>query len=113
MKYVDEYRNPEAARRLADAIQQGNLTSRQPARGALGPLLDWLILTGQQRGALLPAVQLAAEEYGRRAMTQAELARTFLPMTLTIAVGGTATLLFALLMCGPWFSLLHRLANPW
>jgi general secretion pathway protein F len=101
-----------AARALADAIERGDLTHQPPASGELAPLLDWLILTGQERGALLPAVRLAAEQYQRRAMGEAQLACTFLPVVLTALLGGTVALVFALAMWGPWFSLMYTMAKP-
>ena len=47
-------------------------------------------------GALLPALRHAAAAYHRRARHQSDLLRLFLPIFLTIAVGGTVTALYAL-----------------
>ena len=44
-----------------------------------------------------------------RALRQAEYARVFLPILLTVAIGGSVTLLYALLLFVPWVSLLYSL----
>ena len=61
--------------------------------------------------ALLAAAH-AAETYRRRAEHRAKLARTFLPMVLTITIGGTAVLLYALLLFVPYVGMLRALGLP-
>ena len=100
------------AREMAAALRRGEIPSRQKMGKDFPPLMDWLLLTGQQRGALLPALRLAADSYRQRAVQQGNLARVLVPVGLTIAVGGTVTLAFALALFAPWISLLKTLALP-
>ena len=49
--------------------------------------------------------------YRRRAIARADWLRWRLPLMLTIAIGGTATLVYALLLFVPWISLLKELTH--
>jgi general secretion pathway protein F len=75
------------------------------------PLLRWLMAAGQRQGALLPALKHAAETYRRRAEQQADLVRVLLPVVLTVAIGGSATALYALSLFVPYTSMLRALAG--
>lgn len=122
----------EAARQMAEAVRRGEpLVAFRSAKGAalpgedrpsaerkatlgpaaLPPLLAWLMGAGQARGELAPALRHAAETYRVRAMVRAELVRVALPVLVTLVVGGTATAAFALLVFGPWISMIHALAG--
>jgi general secretion pathway protein F len=74
------------------------------------PLLCWIVAAGQERGALVPALRHAAQSYRRRALYQADLIRVFLPTTLVLLVGASATLLSALTLFVPIADLLSRLS---
>jgi len=114
--------NPQAlvtARRMAMAIRRGETLPKAvgPGRRRLRengflPLLIWLMGGGKRRDALLPALRHAAETYRRRANQQAELARVFLPVALTVAIGGTATMLYVLALFVPYASMLKALGGP-
>ncbi len=110
-----------AAIRLAETLRQGTPpgdqssgdTIRQSLRQAeFPPLLCWLMAAGQRKGALLPALRSAARTYRRRALRQAEFARIFLPVALTVLVGGSVVLVYALIMFAPYASILEGLALP-
>ena len=101
-----------AAREMADAIQRGQWPSGRPMGKGFPPLLGWLFLAGRERPALLSALRVAADTYRRRAAQQAELARVLLPVAMTVAIGGTVTLLYGLAMFAPWILTLRRLALP-
>lgn len=73
------------------------------------PMVRWLLVAGHERGALLESLRLAAYSYRRRALRQAELARLYAPVALTLVVGGSVTLFHGLAVFGPWVSLLHAL----
>jgi len=104
----------EASRQVAEAIRRGEpLDARTPgAAAALPPLLVWLLSRGQTQDALPAALGRAAEMYHQRACYLAEAARVFTPVILTLVVGGTVTLLYALLVLGSWFTILKALAYP-
>ena len=69
------------------------------------------MLTGQSHGALEPALRHAAEIYQRRARTQADAARIFVPIFLTVVIGGSVTLAYALLLFGPWTMVLRTMSG--
>lgn len=98
-----------AARQLAAALQNG--LTRCNGTPTFPPLVTWLLLAAGRDGALLPALRHAAASYHRRARHQADLLRVFLPVFLTIAVGGTVTALYALTLFGPYTAMLHSLAG--
>ena len=100
-----------AAARMASAIARGEPNGGNAKHAGFPPLLTWLMVSGQAHGALLPALKHAAETYRRRAVRQADLARVFLPVLLTLAIGGTATLCYALMLFIPYTSMLKAIAE--
>ena len=98
------------ARQVAAALQTGRT---QPAKGAAAfpPLIRWLLLAAGRDGALLPALRHAAAAYHRRARQQSDLLRLFLPIFMTIAVGGSVTALYALGLFLPYSVMLRALAK--
>lgn len=100
-----------AARQTADAIQRGQPLSRETMGETFPPLVEWLLLAGREREALLSALRVTADTYRRRAAQQAELARVLLPAVLMMAIGGTVTLVYGITMFMPWILLLNRLAG--
>ena len=53
------------------------------------------------------ALRQAAEMYHQRAVYQGEAARIFVPLFLTLVIGGGVTLVFALLVLGNWFTIVR------
>lgn len=101
-----------AARQLAAALSQGEtLDPSTFGRRTFPPLLLWLMSTAGRHTALLPGLKHAAETYHRRAQHQSELARVFLPVVLTIVLGGTVALLYVLTLFVPYSSLLRTLGG--
>jgi general secretion pathway protein F len=110
---VGDRRTTRMAERLIAALRRGEPPAgRDAAAASLFPLLDWMITAGYRQGTLPVALRRAATMYHRRAQSQAETARLFFPVLLTIAIGGTTTLAYALLTFGPWVSLMKTLATP-
>jgi type II secretory pathway component PulF len=102
-------RTLRSARQMAVAIQSGQT---QPAAGAaLPPLVNWLLLAAGRDGALLPALKHAATAYHRRARYQSDLLRLFLPVVLTVALGGTVTALYALMLFAPYVAMLRSMSG--
>jgi len=97
-----------AAAGLRRRLERGELAG---AGDELPPLLRWLLTAGR-RETLLSALRHAAESYHRRARRHAELVRTFVPVLMTLVVGGTAVLVCALLVFWPYAATLHRIASP-
>jgi type II secretory pathway component PulF len=106
-------RMSRAAAKLAEAVGRGEVPNRRGLdSAAFPPLLSWLMAAGHRQGAMLRALKHAAETYHRRARHQAELARVFLPVVLTVAIGGSVTLLYALTLFVPYTSMLRALGGP-
>ncbi len=111
---IGDPRLSAAAAELAAAIQRGE--GVMPAGGAasrdvLPPLLRWLMTAGGRHGALLPALRHAAQTYHQRAQQQANMASVFLPILLTVAIGGSATLLYALTLFLPYTFMLKAMGH--
>lgn len=102
-----------SASRLAEATRRGEPLNGAVADrdGGLPPLLRWLMVAGQQQGALVPALKHAAETYRRRATHRAETLRTVLPRTLILVVGAGSALAYGLALYVPWTSLMTSLAG--
>jgi len=103
-------RTLELARRMAATLQTGQ-TQPAPGGPAFPPLVNWLLLSADREGALLSALRHAAAVYHRRARHQSDLLRLFLPVFLTIAVGGSVTALYALMLFVPYTGMLRALAR--
>jgi type II secretory pathway component PulF len=76
------------------------------------PLVVWFLSTGQDGRLLASALRHAAASYHERARQRAEVVQTFLPMLLTLLVGGTTVLTYALLVFAPWVNLLKTISAP-
>lgn len=74
------------------------------------PLVGWLLTSGCPAPALADSLRRTAETYRRRATQLDDWLRLYLPLGLTIAIGGTAVVIYALSMLGPWFELLKNIA---
>ncbi|HEV3020840.1 MAG TPA: type II secretion system F family protein [Pirellulales bacterium] len=101
------------AEALAQAIQRGarpaeylGHTERFP------PLVAWFLSAGQDAGLLVSALRHAAGSYHERARQRAEVVQTFVPVLLTLLVGGTSVLVYALLVFAPWANLLKTISLP-
>ncbi len=100
-----------SARAAAAALERGETLDRaETVRYGFPPLLRWVMGAGHRSGALLTALRHAAEIYRGRAARQADAARLLLPLLLTVTIGGGVTLVYALLLFGPWVVLLRSLA---
>ncbi|MGO9465360.1 MAG: type II secretion system F family protein [Isosphaeraceae bacterium] len=102
------------ARQLSEAITRG-----EPVKAALAsadrrsilPMLRWVLASGQEQGSLVTALHNLTELYRKRARYQAEKLYVLLPVLLLIAVGASATLLYALALFLPVINMLYQLAS--
>ncbi len=76
------------------------------------PMLSWLLMTSSRQPDLGEALSRSAKIYRQRAARIAARAAVFLPIWLTVFVGGTATLLCALTAFVPIARLFYHLASP-
>jgi len=100
-----------ASRQLAEQIQRGQTGSAAFAVPAgFPPLLAWLIVGDRRQTNINAALRQTADSYRGRALRLADWLTFYLPILLTVIIGGTATLALAIAVFGPWFNLLYRLA---
>ncbi|MBN2295456.1 MAG: type II secretion system F family protein [Pirellulales bacterium] len=102
---------------LAEAITRGEYSpeiifATREQIIPLPPLLAWIMSAGGPRGTLLSALDHAAKVYHRRARRHAESARLMVPIVLGMFVGGSVTLLWALVVFVPYISILKSIALP-
>ena len=96
---------------IAEALRRGDaLGDGLRGAGTFPPLLRWLMVAGERQGRLADALRHAAETYRRRALARADAIRTVLPTALMLAIGATATLIYALTLFVPLSTLLNDLA---
>lgn len=107
-----------AAQTLAADVERGGSISGAPStpvrtvthtknrREGFPPLVAWLLTSGCPAPALATSLRGTAEAYRRRATQLDDWLRLYLPLFLTIAIGGGAVVVYALSMLGPWFKLL-------
>jgi general secretion pathway protein F len=96
---------------FAEQHRQGAILPQAPNETfGLPPLVGWL-LTSTNHAALPGALRTAAEGYRRRAQQLDDRLRLYLPLALTIGIGGTAVLLYAVSMLGPWYQMLVHISG--
>jgi general secretion pathway protein F len=102
----------QGARDLADRLRSGGSGAEGQAMPPhFPPLVGWLILSGAQADVLGDTLGQMAETYRQRAARTTTWAGVYLPMLLTAVIGGTATLLQALLVFGPIWKMLYDLGQ--
>jgi type II secretory pathway component PulF len=101
------------ADQLATAIERGAGPHEYVARaGRFPPLISWFLSAGQEARSLVSALRHAAGSYHERARQRAETVQSFLPVILTLLIGGTTVLAYALLVFVPWINLLKTVGAP-
>jgi len=102
----------DSARTAAASLLRGdNLSLGAHHMPGFPPLLRWLIATGHNQRMLVGLLKHSAEIYRGRALRRSQWLRIYLPVVLTVAIGGTATLLYALTVFVPITNLLQKLAG--
>ena len=100
-----------SARQLAAEIGRG-ADRRKRAPAGFPPLVGWLLAGGRPQAALASSLRHTAEAYRRRALRLDDWLRLYLPIALTLTIGGTIVVLYALSVFVPWYGLLDRFAQP-
>ena len=102
-----------AARQIADALRRGEVFQKyEDLPPELPPLFGWLLSSGGRPDDLTDALSRTAAVYRTRASRAARAAAVYLPVSLTLFAGGTATLLCALVTFLPIVRLYDHLALP-
>ena len=102
-----------ASRQIAERLQRGEvLKRRDDLPPGFPPMLGWLLMTSGRQPELSEALSRGAAVYRRRAARAAAWTAVYLPISLTLLVGGTATLLCGLATFVPIARLLCHIAWP-
>jgi type II secretory pathway component PulF len=113
----DDARLREAASRIALRAIHGGPPADIGERGILPesselpPLIRVALRHSNDRDLLTSSLRQAATIYRERAIRAADWYAEYLPILLTVGVGGTLTIGFTLLVLWPYASMLHELAN--
>ena len=102
---------------VATAISRGEYSGpvgsgTESGSAGLPPLLNWIMSSGGPRGTLLSGLEHVAEIYHRRARYYAETVRILVPVVLSVVIGGSVTLAYALVTFVPYVSILKSIALP-
>ncbi len=102
-----------ASRETAERLQRGeSLAHRDDLPAAFPPLLGWLLMTAAHQRDLSGALMRTAAVYRQRAARSAAWTAIYLPISVTLAVGGTATLACGLVAFLPFARMLYHLTWP-
>ncbi|MFQ5731919.1 MAG: type II secretion system F family protein [Planctomycetaceae bacterium] len=98
---------------LAAVARRGEPLSEAAMSGtSLPPFLCWMLRSGERQGALAPALRQVSAVYRRRALHQVEWLKMLLPTTLTLVVGGSVVLLYALALWLPLTESIQKMSTP-
>jgi general secretion pathway protein F len=102
-----------AAGEIVQRLRQGEqFEKREDLPAGLPPLLGWLLMSGNRQPDLGGALLRSAAVYRSRAARVAMWTAIYLPIWLTILIGGTATLVCGLVTFVPLLRLFYQLALP-
>jgi general secretion pathway protein F len=114
---VDDVNLRTASYELAEHIQRGGTTARTAPddagrlRSAFPLMIRLALFHSGNRELLVSSLRQAAAMYRERAIRAAEWYSEYVPVLLTIGVGGTLTICFTLLVLWPYTSLLRELSG--
>ncbi len=101
----------KASRDIADRLRRGEVfRRREDLPPGFSPLLGWLLITSDRQPELSRALSRSAAVYRHRAARAAAWTSVYVPMALTLLVGGTATLICGLATVLPVTELLYNLS---
>jgi type II secretory pathway component PulF len=101
------------AQAVAERVERGEVfIRREDLPAEFPPLLGWLLVTGVHQPGLSDALTRTAMVYRERAARAATWTAVYLPIVLTVLIGGSVTLLQALATFGPIWKLWYALGQP-
>lgn len=103
----------QVSQNVADRLESGEtLTGREAMPIGFPPVLGWLIASGAQSSELSEALSHTAATYRERAMRTGLWTAIYLPIAMTVLVGGMAVLFQGLVTFIPVVKLWYALALP-
>lgn len=103
----------QAVGEVAERLRRGErFQKREDLPRGLPPLLGWLLMSADRQQDLSAALLRSAAVYRSRAARKAAWTAIYLPLWLTILLGGTATLVCGIVTFGPLLRLFYQLSAP-
>ncbi len=101
-----------AARSLAQQIDRGE-TADVPSAAAAGcpAMLAWVVSRGGHQPFMVETLRRIAESYRRQAERLEDRLRIYLPLVLSVVVGGTAVVIYAISVLWPWYELMFDMSE--
>jgi type II secretory pathway component PulF len=100
-----------STRKLAASIEKGAMPRENWKQlDGFPPLLAWLMSSGGRQQTFTAMARHVADTYRRRAMRDAQWLRDYLPMWLTLMVGGSLVALFGVALFLPYSQLMEALS---
>lgn len=101
-----------AAREIAEELRQGaNLRDFSRRMSGFPPLLGWLVSRGGGQQTLATMSRHLADSYRRQIARDAQWLRDYLPMWLTIGLGGVVVALYCISWIWPFSQLMQGLGE--
>lgn len=102
----------QSGRELAARIERGEQIDPHEALLPAPRLLSWLLVGNRSPQRLAAALRRAAGSHRQNAMWMSRWLSVSVPLWLTVGIGGSATLLYALAIIWPLASVLFELSKP-
>ncbi len=102
----------ESGRQLAERLRRGETFAGVTALAGAPPVLNWLLMNTASQDRWRESLRRAAESYRRRAQWMGRWLSLYLPVALTVAIGGTATAVYGVAVFAPWCRLMYLLSQP-
>jgi type II secretory pathway component PulF len=98
--------------RIAAELRRGiPLSESLKSAQSLPAFTRWMLASGHDQGGLAPVMVTLADIYRRRAESQRQLFSLSAPLILTVTIGGTAVIFYALLVFVPMRDLFMQLVS--
>jgi len=101
----------DAAGLLAQRLERGEMVASRDIAG-MPPLLTWLLSARLEQPRMVSCLRRMADSHRRQAEWLSRWLSIYLPFWLTVSIGGTVTVLYALSVFGPWCRMLYDLSAP-
>jgi len=98
----------DGCRDISQRFEAGAVVGQAEFPSSLPPLARWLLANRAVQRDLPNSIRDLSQQYHQRAVSAAQWYRHTLPMWLTLSIGGTVTLTYAIVVFGPWIQLLWQ-----
>jgi type II secretory pathway component PulF len=95
---------------FAEQLRRGERMDKTPE--GFSPLLAWTLAGGQSQSQLLRSLTRSAQVYRDEFNRRGQWLSIYVPLFLTIGLGGGVALVYAAVTLGPWVAIMQRLSQP-